>query len=201
MEVSGHLCAKTWPLPHAAPGGSGHHGLWIPVGEAGSQGVGGGPGQLAPRRQAPLSLAFPTSSPRPLSSPISPSPHVSSLHGQRSCCLALRFYFCTFRFLPRGWLATAESSGIFKASWSWSRMWRPQISSSLQLLKPPRTGHPGCQGRLRMTGGVHHGGAWTPGWTCTHGGGAAAFQVSDHPVNPFRAPTSHPVWAQAWGAV
>ena len=42
MEASGHLCAKPWPLPHTAPGGSGHHGLWIPVREAGSQGVEGG---------------------------------------------------------------------------------------------------------------------------------------------------------------
>lgn len=142
-----------------------YHGSWIPVGEAGSQAVGGGPGQLAPRRQAPLSLVFPTSSPWPISSPVFPSPHFPSLHGQRSCCLAMHFYFCTFRFLPRGWLTTAESSGIFKASWSWSRTWRPQISSSPQLLRPPRTGHSRCQGRPRMitVQGVHRGGAWTLG--------------------------------------
>ena len=37
--------------------------------------------------------------------------------------MAVRFYFCTFRFLPRGRPATAESSGIRKASWPGDRMW------------------------------------------------------------------------------
>ena len=176
-------------MGYGFPSGKWGHKVWEGARTAGSE----VPGPTFPGFPHILSLA--TQLPHP------PQPPLPLLTQPKSCCRAVHFYFCTFRFLPHGWPVTAESSGTFKASWSWSRTWRLQIPSSQWLLQPPRTGHPGYQGRPRMTGGVHHGGAWSPGWMCTHGGGAAVFQVSAYLVNPFKAPTSHSVWVQARGAV